>query len=87
MQASKIEPNVSPDEPEITTETGVESQKKTDNRRRLSDSINAKGRKLKLDRRVDQKDRRTETVPEFKGPARRKTIDQRETTKDRRNED
>jgi len=84
MHASRVKANTSPEESEQSVEARADSQQKTS--RRLADSINSRGRKLKLDRRVDQQDRRADTATEYKGPARRKTIDQRENTKDRRNE-
>jgi hypothetical protein len=81
MPEQKTESNISTDDVETIDETGAE------NRRRLADAINSKGRKLKLDRRIDQNDRRLDTASEYKGPSRRKTIDQRENMKDRRNKD
>jgi hypothetical protein len=72
---------------ETNDETRLESGEESDNRRRLADSINSKGRKLKLDRRLDQNDRRLDSSSEYKGPIRRKTIDQRKNTKDRRDKD
>jgi len=85
MHASSGKANTSSDEAEESVEARADSRQKTATRRRLADSINPRGRKLKLDRRVEQIDRRTDTASEYKGPARRKTIDQRENTRDRRN--
>jgi len=87
MPASRIEPDLYPDDLEKTDESDVESQNPDKNRRRLSDSIDSRGRKLKLDRRANPKDRRTGTASEYKSPARRKTIDRRESPNDRRNKD
>jgi len=87
MPAQKKEPNIFPENIEVIGETRVENGKQADTRRRLADSINSKGRKLKLDRRIDQNDRRLDSASEYKGPSRRKTIDQRENTKDRRDKD
>ena len=86
MLAPKMESKIAAEDLESAVETSLESQKQANNRRRLSDAINSKGRKLKLDRRVEQRDRRTTAASEYTGPARRKTIDQRENFKDRRSE-
>jgi len=87
MPAPKMEPNGSPDDIDASDEASTESKKQVNNQRRLADSINSKGRKLKLDRRLDQNDRRMDKSSDYKGPSRRKTIDQRENTKDRRDKD
>jgi hypothetical protein len=87
MPAPKIEPNGSPDDIDASDEASTESKKQVNNQRRLADSINSKGRKLKLDRRLDQNDRRMDKSSDYKGPSRRKTIDQRENTRDRRDKD
>ena len=87
MHASRTKANGSADDSKVSVETGVDSKKETGMKRRFADSIDARGRKLKLDRRVDQRDRRADAASGYKGPARRKTIDQRVNTKDRRNED
>jgi hypothetical protein len=87
MPEQKKESNISTDNVETIDETRVESRQQAEKRRRLADAINSKGRKLKLDRRIDQNDRRLDTASEYKGPSRRKTIDQRENMKDRRNKD
>jgi hypothetical protein len=87
MHASRTKANGSADDSKVSVETGVDSKKETGMKRRFADSIDARNRKLKLDRRGDHKDRRTEAASEYKGPARRKTIDRREKTKDRRRED
>jgi len=87
MYASKVRQNLSPDDLEETEEPGMEGQKPTKSQRRLSDSLNSKGRKLKLDRRVDGGDRRTDMATGNKSPARRKVIDRRESLDDRRDED
>jgi hypothetical protein len=87
MPAQKKESNRSTDNVESIDETRAESRQQAEKRRRLADAINSKGRKLKLDRRIDQNDRRLDTASEYKGPSRRKTIDQRENMKDRRNKD
>jgi len=54
--------------------------------RRLQDGIVSKdpNRKLNLDRRVTQNERRFDSDPNYKGPSRRYTIDRRLNTKDRR---
>jgi len=87
MPAPKKEANVFTDDIDSVDETRAESRKQVDKRRRLADSINPKGRKLKLDRRLDENDRRLDTSSQYKGPGRRKTIAQREKTKDRRGKD
>jgi len=84
MPEQKKESNISTDNVETIDETRVESRQQAEKRRRLADAINSKGRKLKLDRRIDQNDRRLDAASEYKGPSRRKTIDQRENMKDRR---
>jgi len=86
MPAAKKEATIFTDKLATTDETGMQGQKSADSKRRLADSIDSKGRKLKLDRRLDQNDRRLDTASEYNGPGRRKTIDQRENLKDRRSE-
>jgi hypothetical protein len=66
---------------------GLDDDKETDSQRRLADSLSAKSRKLKLDRRVDDSDRRTGGSSDYKGPARRKILDRRESFDDRRDKD
>lgn len=54
--------------------------------RRLQDGIVSKNpnRKLNLDRRLGNNERRFDSEPNYKGPSRRYTIDRRLNTKDRR---
>ena len=57
--------------------------------RRIQDGKNLKNstRKMNLDRRCQNGDRRGNGDPNYKGPSRRYTIDRRLTTKDRRKTD
>lgn len=87
MSEQKKVPDTLPDDEQTIDEASVEGRKQAEKRRRLADAINSKGRKLKLDRRIDQNDRRLDTASEYRGPSRRKTIDQRENMKDRRDKD
>lgn len=87
MHTSKVKQNTSPDDLEETEASAVESRKLTSNQRRLADSLNPKGRKLKLNRRAAGRDQRTSESTGYKGPARRKTLDRRENLNDRRDED
>ena len=87
MYASKVNPNVSPDDGEDVESPGTESRELSSDQRRLADSLNAKGRKLKLDRRVADSDRRSNEATSYIGPARRKNLDRRERRNSRRNED
>ena len=72
----------------ITDDTGKKNVGKKATGRRLQDAITLKNpkRKLNLDRRAAFSDRRDNTDPHYKGPARRITIDTRDT-KDRRDKD
>jgi hypothetical protein len=87
MSEQKKVADIFPDDIETIDEPRAESRQQAEKRRRLADAINSKGRKLKLDRRIDQNDRRLDAASEYKGPSRRKTIDQRENMKDRRDKD
>ena len=84
MPAANVKENLSAGGSQTATELATASSPQTRNRHRLSDWINPKGRKIKLDRRDVNRDRRTNENPGYKGPARRETIDQRENLKDRR---
>ena len=87
MHPSKEKQEVSPEKLEEVETAGLDDEKKAESQRRLSDSLSSKSRKLKLDRRVVDSDRRTGTSAEYKGPARRKNLDRRESLNDRRDED
>lgn len=87
MPASKLKRNISPNDLEETEAAAMDGQKQADSRRRFADSLKAKSRKLKLDRRVEGTDRRTNVATGRKGLARRKTLDRRESLNDRRDDD
>lgn len=55
-------------------------------RRRIQDGITSKNptRKMNLDRRLKNHERRSNSDSDYKGPSRRYTIDRRQTNKDRR---
>jgi hypothetical protein len=86
MSGSKVKRNISADDLGETESSDREAQEQTDSRRRFADSLKSKSRKIKLDRRVAEEDRRTGGSTEYKGPARRKILDRRESRKDRRDE-
>jgi hypothetical protein len=69
--------------------SGVKNTEKKKFGRRLQDAITSKDpkRKLNLDRRVMNSDRRTERNPGYQGQALRFTIDRRRNQKDRRKKD
>ena len=87
MSGSKVKRNIFPDDLVETESPDMDAQEQTDSRRRFADSLKSKSRKIKLDRRLADEDRRTGGSTEYKGPARRETLDRRETQKDRRDED
>ena len=88
MEKPKIDPKKPAGDSHIADDTGLEDSDKNDTGRRLQDTISAKNpnRKLNLDRRVNPDDRRDNTVPDYKGPARRYNLDSR-NPKDRRDKD
>lgn len=88
MEKPKIDPKKPAGDSNITDDTGAEDSEKKGTGRRLQDTITAKNpnRKLNLDRRVKTDDRRDNTIPNYKGPARRYNIDTRKP-KDRRDKD
>lgn len=73
--------------------TDQAEEENTDNqakpRRRIQDGITPKhpGRKMNLDRRLKNNERRSNIETGYKGPSRRFTIDRRLKTKDRRETD
>ena len=86
MKTPKIEPNKSTNNSELADDASVENSEKKVTGRRLQDNI-SKGhpkRKLNLDRRAENSDRRIAVNPNYNGPARRNTIDRRLNLKDRR---
>jgi hypothetical protein len=87
MSASKVKRNISPDGLQETQAAVVDDKKQGENKRRFADSLKPKSRKLKLDRRVTDEERRSDGSNKNKGPARRKILDQRESQNDRRDED
>ena len=88
MENPKLKPNKPARDSDITDDTGMEKGGKKVIGRRLQDAITSKNpnRKLNLDRRVSPGDRRADTDPRYKGPARRINIDTR-NPKDRRDKD
>jgi hypothetical protein len=82
-----VKRDISADDFGETESPDREGQEQIDSRRRFADSLKSKSRKIKLDRRVADEDRRTGGSTEYKGPARRKILDRRESWKDRRDED
>jgi len=88
MENAKIKPSKPTGDSGITDDTGLENNEEEITGRRLQDAITSKNpnRKLNLDRRVKPGDRRADTDPHYKGPARRISIDSR-NTKDRRDKD
>lgn len=65
------------------------SSTETKLRRRLQDGITSKNptRKMNLDRRTQNSERRVNVDSDYAGPARRFTVDRRLKTKDRREKD
>ena len=86
MKTHKKEPNTASNDSELVDETSLENNEKKNTRRRLQDGIVSKdpNRKLNLDRRVVNSDRRIAEDSNYNGPARRNTIDRRLNLKDRR---
>ena len=86
MKTNKIEPNKASNDSELVDETSMENSEKKNTGRRLQDGIVSKdpNRKLNLDRRVVNSDRRIAEDSNYNGPARRNTIDRRLNLKDRR---
>jgi len=83
---SKTESNKSANDSEAADDVSVENSEKENPGRRLQDGIISKdpNRKLNLDRRVKNSDRRVNTEPDYKCPSRRYNIDRRKNLKDRR---
>lgn len=65
----------------------VSSEEKVTDRRRQDSLSHFTKRKLNLDRRAANSDRRVADDPNYNGPARRNTIDRRMNLKDRREKD
>ena len=89
MKTPKIVQNISSNDSETVDDMSVENSKNENTGRRLQDSIISKdpGRKLNLDRRVKNRERRADSDPNYNGPARRLTIDRRLNLKDRRDKE
>ncbi len=89
MKTPKIVRNKSSNDSETKDDLSVESSNQENTGRRLQDNIISKdpGRKLNLDRRVKNSERRADSDPNYNGPARRLTIDRRLTLKDRRDKE
>ncbi len=88
MEKPKKDPKKSAGDTYITDDTGAEDRENKGTGRRLQDTITAKNpnRKLNLDRRLRHDDRRDNSIPNYKGPARRYNVDNR-NPKDRRDKD
>ncbi len=89
MKTPKLEPNKSANNSESADDTSVENSEKKVTGRRLQDTLSKDHpkRKLNLDRRIANSDRRVAEDPNYNGPARRNTIDRRMNLKDRREKD
>ena len=89
MEKTKIENEESANDSKAADDVGSENSQKKATGRRLKDSIVSKDplRKLNLDRRAENSDRRIANNPNYNGPARRNTIDRRLNLKDRREKD
>ncbi len=89
MKTPKLEPNKSANNSESADNTSVENSEKKVTGRRLQDTLSKDHpkRKMNLDRRVGNSDRRVAEDPNYNGPARRNTIDRRTNLKDRREKD
>jgi hypothetical protein len=89
MPTTKKAPNKSAKDSELVDETRTESSENKGTGRRLKDGVYSKGsvRKLNLDRRDKDNDRRSDIDPNYKGPIRRYNIDTEANRKDRRNKD
>ena len=89
MQRSKKEPSKPAKNSDIAKDAGVATGKKKGAGRRLQDAILLKDsdRKLNLERRVPSVERRADTNPGYRGPARRYTLDSRVHAKDRRDKE
>ena len=86
MKTPKIESKKSANNSEKADDIDVDNSEKKGAGRRLQDAITSDNlnRKLNLDRRIVNNDRRANTDPNYKGTARRNTIDRRMDLKDRR---
>jgi hypothetical protein len=89
MKTPETEPGNTPGDSETADDTSVIKNEKKNAGRRIQDAIISKdpGRKLNLDRRTQNSDRRVDTDPHYNGPARRNIIDRRLNLKDRRKKD
>lgn len=89
MKTPKLEPNKSANNSESADDTSMENSEKKVTGRRLQDTFSKDHpkRKLNLDRRVVNSDRRVAEDRNYNGPARRSTIDRRMSLKDRREKD
>ena len=89
MKTPKIAENKASNDSETVDDMSVENSKKENTGRRLQDSIISKdpGRKLNLDRRTKNSERRADSDPNYNGPARRLIIDRRLNLKDRRDKE
>jgi len=89
MEKSKKISSKSSNDSEVVKGDGVGNSEKKRTGRRLQDTVILKdsSRKLNLERRILSVDRRVDTDPDYKGPARRYTVDSRVKLKDRRDKD
>ena len=89
MEKSKKVSSKSSNDSEAVKGDSVGNSEEKSAGRRLQDTVTLKdsSRKLNLDRRVLSVDRRVDTDPNYKGPARRYTVDSRVKLKDRRDKD
>ena len=91
MKKTKIEPNQSANDSKTEDDISVENSGTENAGRRLKDTLASKNtnknRKMNLDRRVVNNERRVSAGSNYNGPARRNTIDRRLNLKDRRDED
>jgi len=89
MKTPEKEPGKPAADRKKTNDISVEKNQKENANRRIQDAIISKDprRKLNLDRRSANSDRRVDTDPHYNGPARRNTIDRRLNIKDRRKKD
>lgn len=86
METPKIESNKSANNSEIADDVDVDNSENKGAGRRLQDAVTSDNlkRKLNLDRRIVNSDRRANTNSNYKGLARRNTIDRRMNLKERR---
>lgn len=88
MKKPKFEPSKTSNNLASSGDNSVgRSEKKVTNQRRQDTLSHFTKRKLNLDRRVANSDRRVAEDTNYNGPARRNTIDRRVSLKDRREKD